>query len=195
MVSYNQPTGYRPYFYDSGGYLFKPVQGSGTLSRLYSQPSGGYDFSSFSKGFYRPQTVEQVIQKGYLAVPQSEPETAILTDKKQTSWQGLDDIIRQVRWRYDIYNDNIYQIEQGKCYAISAKYEIEAHRGGIPSDSKEVYSVTKQLRELYEQQRKERVLLWQDISRLRQQLPESAAEYLAAYRKVSILEDDRGDLF
>ena len=59
--------------------------------------------------------------------------------------------------------------------------------------SREAYSLNKSLRELYEQQRDERVRLWQDISRLKQSLPEQAQQYLAAYRKVSILEDDRGD--
>ena len=48
--------------------------------------------------------------------------------------------------------------------------------------------------ELYEQMRLERVTLWKDISRLKQSLPEVAQNYLAAYRKVAILEDDGGDM-
>jgi hypothetical protein len=144
--------------------------------------------------FYRPQTIEQIILRGYLAVPQSEPETAIITDKHRTSWQGLDDIIRQVRHRYDIYGKHIHQIEQGKCYVISNLWEQQAYRGGVPATSKEHYSVTKRLQELYEQEREERVSLWRDISKLRLILPETAQQYLSAHRKVSILSDQKSDL-
>lgn len=119
----------------------------------------------------------------------------MLTDKQHTFWQGLDDIIRQVRKRYAIYDRNIYQIEQGKCYAISTLYEVEAHRGGVAASSREQYSLTKRLQELYQLEREERVGLWQDISRLKQQLPETAQQYLSAHRKVSILNDENGDLF
>ena len=168
------------------------------MESLYSQPSGAYDFSSDigqGAGFYKPQTVEQVVQRGYLAVPQTEPETASITDKQHTFWQGLDDIIRQVRSRHEIYDKHIYSIEQGKCYAMNTLYEAQAYRGGVPADSKERYSLTKRLQELYQLQREERTSLWQDVSRLKQQLPETAQQYLSAHRKVSILNDENGDLF
>ena len=188
--------GYVPYFYEAGHYLWKPLSSGSTLKKLYNQPSSGYDFSSDSPKpfFHAPQSVEQVIQRGYLAVPKSEPEIAVIGDKQRTSWQGLDDIIRQVRRRHDIYQKNIYQIEQGVCHAINAIYKIQAYRGGVPVNSKERYSITKQMRELYEQERDERVKLWQDVSRLKQQLPETAQQYLSAYRKVSILNNKYGDL-
>lgn len=187
-------TGYRPYFYQAGHYLWQPLTKESTLQKLYSQPSEGYDFTGHLPAFHRPQTVEQRILRGYLAVPQTEPETAIITDKHRTSWQGLDDIIKQVRHRYEIYDRHIYQIEQGKCYAISGLWEQEAHRGGVPATSKEHYSLTKRLLELYEQERTERVGLWQDVSRLKLLLPETAQQYLSAHRKVSILNDQRSEL-
>lgn len=200
MVGYGQNEkpagGYLPYFYEAGQYLWKPLSSGSALKDLYSQPSSGYDFSSDTPRpfFDTPQSVEQVIRKGYLAVHRSEPETAIIGDKQRTAWQGLDDIIHQVRGRHDIYQRNIYQIEQGKCHAMTAIYQIQAYRGGVPVNSKERYSITKQMRELYEQQRDERVRLWQDVSRLKQQLPETAQQYLSAYRKVSILNNENGDL-
>ncbi len=43
------------------------------------------------------------------------------------------------------------------------------------------------MNELYMEQRAERVNLWRYVSRLRLQLPETAQQYLSAYRKVSIL--------
>lgn len=186
-----------PYFYQWGHYLWQPYRGSTILKDMYKKPSGGYLFSgdtTVSTGFERPQTVEQVIQRGYLAVPGTEPETAILTDKQQTLWQGLDDIISQVRRRYDIYRQHIHEIQKGVCYALSTIYEVQAYRGGVPADGKERYRLAKQLQELYQLERDERVKCWQDVSRLRLQLPETAQQYLAAHRKVSILNDENGDL-
>ena len=57
----------------------------------------------------------------------------------------------------------------------------------------EVYSANKAIQGVYEQKRMERQNLWRDVSRLRLALPESAQQYLTAYRKVSALESYRGD--
>ncbi len=93
----------------------------------------------------------------------------------------------------EVYDKNIYEIEIGKCYAVSSAHAIESARGGIALNSKEMYGLNKSISEFYQQQRDERVNLWRDVSRLRLQLPENAQQYLSAYRKVSILEDDEGD--
>ena len=189
---------YRPYFYQSGKFLSYDIPHRGSESAYFSV-STGYDFTSDivpKKTWPKAQTVEDIVQRGYFAIPKSEPETAIVSDKKQTSGLGLGDIISQVRKRYEIYERNNYQIELGKCYALTSMFYLEAMRGGVRLDSRETYSLTKSLREFYEQQRDERVKLWQDVSRLKQSLPEQAQQYLSAYRKVSILEDDsKGDEF
>ena len=190
---------YVPYFYSSGKFLAYGMPGKPGVNGTSGQGYASYDFTSdltSKRSFPTGQTVEDIIQRGYFAVPKSEPETAIISDKKQTSGLGLGDIISQVRQRYEIYQRNIYQIELGKCYALNSVFYIEAMRGNIPQNSREAYSLSKSLREFYEQQRDERVRLWQDISRLKQSLPEQAQQYLSAYRKVSILEDDpKGGLF
>jgi len=190
--------GYVPYFYQSGKFLTYEIPSTGLKSSYFAQ-SSRYDFTNDivpKTTNYRRQTVEDIISRGYFPIPRSEPETAILSDKKQTSSLGLSDIIGQIRKRYDIYERNIYQIELGKCYALSSMFSIEAERGGVRQSSREAYSLNKSIREFYEQQRDERVRLWQDISRLKQTLPEQAQQYLTAYRKVSILEDDStGDGF
>ena len=187
---------YVPYFYQSGLFLINGVP-SGRRSAVSSaQAYARYDFSGDPQPWLpprQPQTVEQIIAHGYFAIPGGEPETAIITDKKQTSRLGLDDVIQQVRQRYQIYENNIHEIELGKCYAISSVLAVQAERGGVRSDSRESYSLCKSLRELYEAQRDERVRLWQDVSRLRQTLPETAQNYLSAYRKIAILEDSMGD--
>jgi len=186
---------YVPYFYQSGKFLSYDIPQRSHKS-AYFGTSTGYDFTSDivpKSDRLRGPTVEDIINNGYFPIPRSEPETAIISDKKHTAGLGLGDIISQVRQRYEIYERNIYQIELGKCYTISSQLAVESSRGGVCMSSKEAYSLNKSLRELYEQQRDERVRLWQDISRLKQSLPEQAQQYLAAYRKVSILEDDRGD--
>lgn len=82
-------------------------------------------------------------------------------------------------------------MEIAKCAVINTFYTHEAWHG--PSDSRLEYSVNKRLDKLYEGQRDERMNLWRDISRLKLLLPEQAQQYLAAYRKVSLLEDNKGD--
>jgi hypothetical protein len=186
---------YVPYFYQSGKFLSYDIPHRAPRSSYFGRTTG-YDFTSdIVPNSSRPRspTVEDIINKGYFPIPKAEPETAIISDKKHTSSFGLGGIINQVRQRYEIYDRNIYQIELGKCYALNSMFAIEAERGGVRQSSREAYSLNKSLRELYEQQRDERVRLWQDISRLKQSLPEQAQQYLTAYRKVSILEDDKGD--
>jgi hypothetical protein len=188
---------YVPYFYQSGRFLHYDLPHESARYRTFSSQHSRYDFSADLSTWppsKRPQTVEQIISNGYFSIPGGEPETAIISDKKETSWLGLDDIIGQIRNRYRIYEKNIYEIELGKCHAISSLLTLEAERGGVRADGRETYSLSKSLREFYEAQRDERVTLWQDISKLRQTLPESAQNYLAAYRKVAILEDDKGDM-
>ncbi len=185
-------SGYKPYFYQSGKFLSYDLPHTGSKSQDFSGTSS-YDFTSdiVSKTHWpRQPTVEDIIQNGYFAIPVAEPETAIITDKKHTSKLGLDDVISQIRSRYEIYEKNIYQIELGKCYAMSSIFTVEAERGGVRQDSREAYSLSKSLREFYEQQRDERTNLWSDVSKLKLLLPEQSQSYLSSYRKVSILEDD-----
>jgi len=187
---------YVPYFYQSGRFLAYDISQRDPVSSYFSRTSG-YDFTSDivpkKHSWPRHKTVEDIVSSGYFPIPKSEPETAIISDKKHTSGLGLSDIISQVRKRYEIYERNIYQIELGKCYALNSIFAVEAERGGVRQSSREAYSLSKSLREFYEQERDERVKLWQDVSRLKQTLPEQAQQYLTAYRKVSILEDDKGD--
>jgi len=182
------------YFYESG--LSKQYQQKqkDLLTGLNYGPTGSYDFSSdlsVRRPWPTPQTVEQIVSSGYFSIPKGEPETAIISDRKNTSWLGLDDIIGQIRNRYEVYENNTYELEKAKCAAINCLFQHLAHHG--PTNSKVEYAVDKRLDGLYCEQREERTNLWRDISRLRLLLPEQAQNYLSAYRKVSILEDDKGD--
>ena len=182
------------FFYETGLSQQYQDRSKNQFTRLNYGPTSGYDFSSNLTGrttFKHPPTVEQIVAQGYFSVPKSEPETAIISDKKHTSWLGLDDIIGQIRHRYEIYQSTLYDLELSKCAAINSLYTHEAWRG--PSDSKLEYSVSKRVDRLYLEQREERVNLWKDVSKLKLLLPESVQLYLASYRKVSILQDSGGD--
>lgn len=184
---------YVPYFYASGRFLLYDMSQVNVLSHPHVTGTS-YDFTSDlfqRRPILAPQTVEQVIRKGYLAIPKSEPEMAIIMDKKHTAQLGLDDVIGQVRSRYELFERNIYELELAKYAVKNSLYRHEAYHG--PADSRVEYSVAKRLDELYADQREERVNLWRDVSRLRLLLLENAQQYLSAYRKVSILEDNQGD--
>lgn len=186
--------GYVPYFYAAGRFTLYGLPRPHAPLEVRFVPTASYDFTSDlvkRHAYPVPQTVEQVIQTGYLAVPKSEPETAIITDKEHTARFGLDDVIGQIRKRYEVYEQNMYELDLSKCEAINCLYRHEGYHG--PTDSKIEYSVSKRMNDLYMEQRAERVNLWRDVSRLRLQLPENAQQYLSAYRKVSILEDNKGD--
>ena len=185
---------YVPYFYQAGLHQLYALPSPNVPRQPRDSPRSSYDSSpaaALFQGADRTQTVEQVIANGYFAVPTGDPVTAIISDKMQTSWLGLDDLIGQVRERHEIYQQNFYQIELGKCAAINAIYAHEAYVG--PPTSKQMYARHKAIQDLYEQQREERTTLWKDVSRLRMQIPESAQLYLGAHRKMSILAADPGD--
>ena len=185
---------YIPYFYASGRFVSYPLPQENVQKEVRYGPQSSYDFTSdlfVRRAYPKPQTVEDVIYRGYFAIPKSDPETAIISDKKHTFRLGLDDVIGQIRNRHELYQKNIYDLEIAKCAVITSLYKHEAYHG--PADSKVEYSVGKRLDELYADQREERTNLWRDISKLRLILPENAQQYLSAYRKVSILEDDKGD--
>ena len=165
-------------------------------SKPYRSPTTEYDFLTQAVSGQEdrgPQTVEQLITQGYFAVPAGSAETAILSDKRTTAWLGLDDAIQQVQRRIEIYERNFYEIELAKCSAINSLFAWEAQYSW-PAAPQQQYVLGKRLQELYADQRRERIMLWKDVSRLRQELPESAQRYLAAYRKIQILEDLPGDV-
>ena len=118
--------------------------------------------------------------------------TAIISDKKHTARFGLDDVINQIRHRYELYQQNMQELDESICEANNGLFRQVAAQG-TPADNRQQYSANKAIQGVYEQKRMERQNLWRDVSRLRLALPESAQQYLTAYRKVSALESYRGD--
>lgn len=191
-----QTGGYVPYFYEKGLFLAYDVARQRRPTNAYRDTQTPYDFSSdgrLEQRLFSTMTVEDVIARGYLAVPPGEPITAIITDRAVTSHLGLDDIIGQIRKRYEIYQHNLYEIELAKCSAINVIYHHEAYHGPGSADSRQHYAKHKALADLYEEQRRERGDLWRDVSRLHLALPETAQQYLTAYRKLAILASAGGD--
>lgn len=187
--------GYVPYFYYAGHFLFRDLPGP-KLERPAEPTYAVYDFSSDlirPHRPYHPQTVEQIIARGYFAVPRGDPTTALISDRKATAWLGLDDLIGQIRNRYEIYERNLYEMKLAQCAAANSLHGIIADRGSAPAMPREVYAVQKQLQEIYQEEREERVNLWRDVSRLRVTIAEVAQQYLSAYRKVYFLDAAKGD--
>ncbi len=181
---------YMPYSYAAGifqtyGQPYRPSR----HDHAYRSPAA-IDFSATPtwRQVDHPQTVEQIIASGYFAVPRSEPETAIISDKQRVARVGLDDLIGQIRGRFALYQQNMYELTYSACEANNAVHRQVADQGR-PADNRQQYSAQKQIQKLYEQQRTERVNLWRDVSRLRLALPENLQSYLSAYRKLSILGD------
>ncbi len=164
--------------------LSQPQPGPDTYTLLSKRATG--------QGDEGPQTVEQLITRGYFAVPAADAETALISDKRDTAWLGLDDLVGQVQGRIEIYRQNFYEIEHAKCHAVNDLFAWEA-QNTWPASSDQQYRLTKRLQELYADQRAERISLWRDVSRLRQVLPETIQGYLSSHRKMEILDDDPGD--
>ena len=131
-----------------------------------------------------PQTVEQLLYHGYLSMPKMAPETAIFADKKHTSWLGLDDIITQIKHRENVYHDNMTDLKWSQCYAFN-----EMTKGGWPSSDEKELIYNRRMQDVASQERLERTSFWRDVSRLRQQIPESLQGYLSVLRKTEILDD------
>ncbi len=186
--------GYVPYFYQAGLHQRYPLPSSNVPRPHRDSHRSSHDSApadALFRSANRTQTVEQVIADGYFSIPMGDPITATISDKMHTSWLGLDDVISQIRHRHEIYHENLYEIELGKCAATNAIYAHEAYVG--PASSKQMYAKHKAIKDLYEQERGERTALWKDVSRLRMQIPESAQLYLGAHRKMSILAQEPGD--
>lgn len=188
--------GYMPYFYQRG------------LHQLYALPTGNTHpmrspndvttpgdsgLEAVLNDVDRLQTVEQIIERGYFAVPGGDPVGAVISDKEHTSWLGLDDVIGQIRHRYELYERNFYQIQLAKLAAVNAIYHHEAYRGPGSADSRQHYAKHKAIQDLYAQEGEERINLWRDVSKLKLLLPESAQNYLSAHRKVAALNVPAGD--
>ncbi len=186
--------GYVPYFYQAGLHQVYPLQPANVPRPGQDTARPSYTFSSDDSppwGVNHAQTVEHIIANGYFSIPKGDPVTATISDKMHTSGLGLDDAISQVRQRYELCRQNLYDMELGKCAAMNAIYHHEAYAG--PPASKQMYAKHKAIQDLYEEQRTERAALWKDISRLKMQIPESAQLYLGAYRKSAILAEEPGD--
>jgi hypothetical protein len=191
-----QRAGYTPYLYEAGvfsRYPVPPVVPIGHPSATSVSPlerAAGYALTTT----IAPQTVEEVIARGYFAVPYANPITALISDKLHTSRLGLNDVIHQIRSRYEIYARNIEELNESVCEVNNGLFRQLADHGMLVATQRQMYSVTKAVQKLYEEQREERINLWRDISRLKLEFPEAIQQYLAAYRKQAILAQEAGDV-
>ena len=191
-----EQAGYQPYFYHAGLFSRYLVPAVNARPQRQERTESTYDFSSDNPTgarFDRFQTVEQMITHGYFSVPDANPITALISDKMHVSKLGLDDVIQQVRSRYEIYHRNIEELNESVCEVHNGLFRQLADHGTLVANQKQQYSVTKQVQKIYDMQRDERINLWRDVSRLKLELPETAQQYLTAYRKVALLKENEGD--
>jgi len=165
-------------------------------SRRYFLPHFSALPLSREAGLYGPrqhrdgvQSVEQIIKDGYVAIRPRDPVQAILGDKKDTTWMGLDDAIHQIRDRCEAYQLNVEGLVQNELDLRNSSRQCDRRPGWEPEDDPEILQ---SLQAIDERQRQERLSLWRDISRLRSTVPEAAREYLSARRRIDILEDNEG---
>ena len=189
------PASYVRYDYTSPRYQLRRYAPIAARSQPETKPSSPYEFSASTISNpvdQGPHTVEQLVTQGYFAISTSMPETALLEDRKHTSWLSLEDAISQVRQRLDIYSQNMYELKLAQCAAQNDLFAFES-KYGWPAPTEQQYVMGKRLQRLYSEQREERVSLWKDVSMLKQELPEALRQYLSATRKLQILDANGGD--
>ena len=103
----------------------------------------------------------------WVGTPRAPPETAILSDKNQAAWLGLDDVIAQIHQRQEICERHIYEIELAKCDTLTALFAVEAYEASVPANARTTYGLNKAIQGFYKEQRDERLSLWQDVSKLK----------------------------
>ena len=136
----------------------------------------------------KPQSINEIIKDGELALQQTEPTLALLSDRQHTTWLGLDDLIDQLRSRFTLHRQTIAGIEYAKVAATNEFYALGLQNG--PPNVPQVFALHDRLQSFYQEGREEKVRFWRDVSRLRQVMPEAVQLYLSAYRKAAILRGD-----
>lgn len=180
--------GYVPYHYASGRFHHYGTLTMPSARTPYRHAS--YNFSQLRTAWSGPppQTVEGIIAQGYLAIPPSDPDFSLIADKHHVGWLGLDDAVRQIRLRKDIYQNHMEELTLSMCEANNAVHRQEADQGA-PANERQRDAANKMIQDSYEQQRNERVNLWRDVTRIQATLPELVQSYLSSGRKRSILSE------
>ena len=131
-------------------------------------------------------SVDQVVMNGYMPICHTEPIGGILGDGKTASWMQVDDLICQIRSRYEIYSLHMYGLLREEILTRNAAMNWHRPPGWTPMEDPDVL---RSVQALESQRRQERTGLWRDVSQLRQSLPQLAREYLSAHRRSEILRD------
>ncbi|AQT68732.1 hypothetical protein STSP2_01904 [Anaerohalosphaera lusitana] len=116
--------------------------------------------------------------------PSENSEENIFADKQKTSYLALENIVAQIRKRYEIYDSNIRVLEYSKIKLKEHFYQWPQQLGLWPPGHKEMLS--EQMNQLYQKQLDEKVSLWKDVSKLKLMLPQSLNDYLSIKRKSDI---------
>ncbi|MFW6061185.1 MAG: hypothetical protein ACOC93_00095 [Planctomycetota bacterium] len=139
-----------------------------------------------SRGRYAtsPVTVDYVLTYGRMARPHSDPMLAGLYDRKNISSMVLDDLIQQAHSRIELYRRHLSELDDQEIALRNASRRCLRPPGWEPQDDPEIL---RDLQNIDDQRRRERLDFWRDMSRLRLMVPESAEAYLGASRRLAAL--------
>ena len=136
-------------------------------------------------------TIDQIVDHGYLPVPAAEPVEAMIDDRHRVSGLGLEDCLAQMQRRYELYEQHMNALTYTRMRAINAAQSWFDVAGRLTKGADPELERT--LRDLDQQQREERLSLWRDVSRLRQQMPEWVRAYLETHRRSHLIRRIGGD--
>ncbi|MCO6437312.1 MAG: hypothetical protein J5J06_09525 [Phycisphaerae bacterium] len=128
--------------------------------------------------------INAIVAAGYVPVPSGDPAARLIADRRQTANLALDDVITELRSRYEVWRQNTAEIVASRLHVCNQLHHWEAYFG--PPREELRASVQTLLLRLDRQKRDERISRWRDASRLRQALPESIRQYFSAHRLIVI---------
>lgn len=168
----------------SPSYLACPADGTEPYQLPHDAPNraiegGGRPTPDPSRG------LEAIVRAGKFHPPRSEPALAMITDRQYIAGLGLDDVIRQIRQRLDLYRLHMNGLTAEE---LSAREAAQSWFDPLNTWQRDP-QFQAIMREIDQRRRGEQLACWRDLSRLRQSLPEWAQLYLTALRKTQILDD------
>lgn len=135
-------------------------------------------------------SVDDLVRTGDLKHLNIYDQNDLFADRRKTSYLALDNIVTQIRRRYEIYDSNIRVLEYSKIKLTEHFYQWPQQFGFWPPGQREMLS--EQMNQLYQKQLDEKVSLWKDVSKLKLMLPQSLNDYLAIKRKSDIYNGGEG---
>ena len=130
-------------------------------------------------------SVDELLSESPAPASQLDPVAGFLSERKLITHLGLTDTLSQIHERVELYLLHKNEIEKAELNTLNTMHGFPTVNGYVHP---ELYQdILRSLQQLEQQQRRERLDFWSDISRLRQSLPDAMDAYLDSCRKMRIL--------